>query len=219
MLSYALTGLGPTYRINRKLRVVRFKAFNKVNYEALKLKVEGKHQNLAEKILKHCRFCNVCLGDHSFLNINEKLEKTIETLQNLQNQISDLGLQKHFGLTKQETRTPSTSLVDESDVFGRQKEIKDLIDLLLSEDTSGRNLTVVPIVGMGGAGKTTLAKAVYNDAKVKNHFGLKAWYCVSEVYDALRITKGLLQEIGSFDSKDDGNFKGKPEGKEVPCCP
>uniref|UniRef100_A0A3Q7J134 Disease resistance protein n=1 Tax=Solanum lycopersicum TaxID=4081 RepID=A0A3Q7J134_SOLLC len=153
-----------------------------VNYEALKLKVEGKHQNLAEKILKHCRFCNVCLGDHSFLNINEKLEKTIETLQNLQNQISDLGLQKHFGLTKQETRTPSTSLVDESDVFGRQKEIKDLIDLLLSENASGANLTVVPIVGMGGAGKTTLAKAVYNDAKVKNHFGLKAWYCVSEDY-------------------------------------
>ncbi|XP_015058669.1 putative disease resistance RPP13-like protein 1 isoform X2 [Solanum pennellii] len=177
-----------------------------VNYEALKLKVEGKHQNLAEKILKHCRFCNVCLGDHSFLNINEKLEKTIETLVNLQNQISDLGLQKHFGSTKQETRTPSTSLVDESDIFGREKEIKDLIDLLLSEDASGRNLTVVPIVGMGGAGKTTLAKAVYNDDKVKDRFPLTAWYCVSEAYDALRITKGLLQEIGSFDSKDDGNL-------------
>ncbi|KAH0715602.1 hypothetical protein KY284_008507 [Solanum tuberosum] len=177
-----------------------------VNYEALKLKVEGKHQNLAEKILKHCRFCNLCLSDDSFLNINDKLEKTIETLQNLQNQISDLGLQNYFGLTKQETRTPSTCLVDESDIFGRHKEIKDLIDLLLSEDASGGNLTVVPIVGMGGAGKTTLAKVVYNDEKVKDHFGLKAWYCVSEPYDAFRITKGLLQEIGSFDSKNDGNF-------------
>ncbi|XP_006340227.1 putative disease resistance RPP13-like protein 1 isoform X2 [Solanum tuberosum] len=175
-----------------------------VNYEALKLKVEGKHQNLAEKILKHCRFCSLCLGDHSFLNINEKLEKTIETLENLQNQISDLGLQKHFGSTKQETRT-STCLVDESDIFGLHKEKKDMIDRLLSEDASGGNLTVVPIVGMGGTGKTTLAKVVYNDEKVKNHFGLKAWYCVSEPYDALRITKGLLQGIGSFDSKDDGN--------------
>nr|XP_025884019.1 putative disease resistance RPP13-like protein 1 [Solanum lycopersicum]BBB04716.1 NB-LRR disease resistance protein [Solanum lycopersicum]BBB04719.1 NB-LRR disease resistance protein [Solanum lycopersicum]BBC83285.1 disease resistance protein [Solanum lycopersicum] len=59
---------------------------------------------------------------------------------------------------------------------------------------------------MGGAGKTTLAKAVYNDDKVKDHFPLTAWYCISEAYDALRITKGILQEIGSFDSKDDGNF-------------
>uniref|UniRef100_A0A0V0H640 Putative ovule protein n=1 Tax=Solanum chacoense TaxID=4108 RepID=A0A0V0H640_SOLCH len=49
---------------------------------------------------------------------------------------------------------------------------------------------------MGGVGKTTLAKSVYNDEKVKEHFGLKAWICVSEPYDAVRITKELLQEIG-----------------------
>ncbi|XP_049353820.1 putative disease resistance RPP13-like protein 1 [Solanum verrucosum] len=176
-----------------------------VNYEALKLKVEGKHPNLAETLLKNWRFCNLCLGDDSFLKINDKLEMSIETLQNLQKQISDLGLQERFGSTKQETRT-STCLVDESDIFGLHKEKKDMIDRLLSEDESGGNLTVVPIVGIGGLGKTTLAKVVYNDEKVKNHFGLRAWYCVSEPYDALRITKGLLQEIGSFDLKDDGNL-------------
>ncbi|KAG5577551.1 hypothetical protein H5410_057685 [Solanum commersonii] len=127
-----------------------------VNYEALRLKVEGQHQNLAE----------------------------------ISNQ------KENFGSTKQEARTPSTSLVDDSDIFGRHKEIEDLIVRLLSEDANGKNLAVVPIIGMGGMGKTTLAKAVYNDAKVKDHFGLKAWFCVSEAYDAFRITKGLLQEIG-----------------------
>ncbi|KAG5578230.1 hypothetical protein H5410_058364 [Solanum commersonii] len=178
-----------------------------VNYEALRIKVEGPHKNLAETSnYQQVSDLNLCLSDDFFLKIKEKLEDTIETLKELQEEIGDLGLKEHFGSTKQETRTPSTSLVDDSDIFGRQKEIKDLIDRLLSEDASGGNLTVVPIVGMGGAGKTTLAKAVYNDEKVKNHFGLKAWYCVSEPYDALRITKGLLQEIGSFDSKDDGNL-------------
>ncbi|WMV56120.1 hypothetical protein MTR67_049505 [Solanum verrucosum] len=167
-----------------------------VNYEALRIKVEGQHQNLAETSNYQQVSDLKCFSDDFFLYIKEKLEETIERLKDLQKQIGDLGLKEHFGSTKQETRTPSTSLVDESDIFGRQKEKEDLIDRLLSEDAIGGNLTVVPIVGMGGAGKTTLAKVVYNDERVKNHFGLKAWFCVSEPYDALRIMKGLLQEIG-----------------------
>ncbi|KAH0746957.1 hypothetical protein KY285_008614 [Solanum tuberosum] len=177
-----------------------------VNYEALRLRVEGQHQNLAETPLKHWRICNLFLGDDFFVNIKEKLEETIETLEVLEKQIGHLGLKEHFGSTKQETRTPSTSLIDDSDIFGRQNDIEELIDRLLSEDASGKKLTVVPIVGMGGLGKTTLAKAVYNDERVQKHFVLKAWFCVSEAYDAFRITKGLLQEIGSFDLKADGNL-------------
>ncbi|KAH0715601.1 hypothetical protein KY284_008506 [Solanum tuberosum] len=130
-----------------KLRVAVDSAENlieQVNSEALRLKVETSNQQVSD--------LNLCLSDDFFLNIKEKLEETIETLENLQKDISNLGLTKHFGSTKQETRTPSTSLVDESDIFGRQIEKKDLIKRLLSEDASGGNLTVVPIVGMGGLG-------------------------------------------------------------------
>ncbi|XP_049387932.1 putative disease resistance RPP13-like protein 1 [Solanum stenotomum] len=172
-----------------------------VNYEALRLKVEGQNQNLAE-----VSDLNLCLSDYFFRNINDKLEETIETLEVLEKQIGRLGLKDHFSSPKQETRTPSTSLVDDSDIFGRQNDIEELVDRLLSEDASGKKLTVVPIVGMGGLGKTTLAKAVYNDERVEKHFVLKAWFCVSEAYDAFRITKGLLQEIGSTDLKVDDNL-------------
>lgn len=74
-----------------------------------------------------------------------------------------------------------------------------MIDRLTSKEASEKNLIVVPIVGMGGVGKTTLSEAAYNDEKVQSHFNLTSWFCVSELYDAFRITKGLLQDIGSFD--------------------
>ncbi|KAH0777259.1 hypothetical protein KY290_008670 [Solanum tuberosum] len=177
-----------------------------VNYEALRLKVEGHLQNLAETSNQQVSDLNLCLTDNFFLNIKKKLEDTIKKLEVLEKQIGRLGLKEHFVSTKQETRTPSTSLVDDSGIFGRQNEIENLIGRLLSMDTKGKNLAVVPIVGMGGLGKTTLAKAVYNDERVQKHFGLKAWFCVSEAYDAFRITKGLLQEIGSTDLKVDDNL-------------
>ncbi|KAM3302818.1 putative disease resistance RPP13-like protein 1 [Capsicum chacoense] len=171
-----------------------------VNYEALRLKVEGRLRNLAETSNQQVSDLNLSLED----TIKEKLEDTIETLEDLQKQIGHLGLKEHFASTKRESRTPSTSVV-EPDVFGRQNEIERLIDRLTSE-ASEKNLTVVPIFGIGGVGKTTLAKAAYNDEKVIDHFDLKGWFCVSEAYDALRIAKGLLQEIGSFDSNVDDNL-------------
>ncbi|KAH0777194.1 hypothetical protein KY290_008605 [Solanum tuberosum] len=177
-----------------------------VNYEALRLKVEGQLQNLAETSNQQVSDLNLSLSDDFFLNINKKLEDTIKKLEGLEKQIGRLGLKEHFVSTKQETRTPSTSLVDDAGIFGRQNEIENLIGCLLSKDTKGKNLAVVPIVGMGGLGKTTLAKEVYNDERVQKHFGLKAWFCVSEAYDAFRITKGLLQEIGSTDLKVDDNL-------------
>ncbi|KAK6776804.1 hypothetical protein RDI58_027805 [Solanum bulbocastanum] len=171
-----------------------------VNYEVLRLKVEGDQcQNLGETRHPQASHLSLSLSDGFFLNIKDKLEDNIETLEELQKQIGFLDLKSCLDSGKQETRRPSTSLVDESDIFGRQNEVEELIGRLLSGDANGKNLTVLPIVGMGGVGKTTLAKAVYNDEKVKDHFDLKAWICVSEPYDAVRITKELLQEIRSFD--------------------
>ncbi|PHT34805.1 hypothetical protein CQW23_26605 [Capsicum baccatum] len=136
------------------------------------------------------------LSDGFSINIKEKLENTIGTLEELQNQIARLDLPKYLDSGKQETREYSTSVVVESKIFGRQNEIEELVGHLLSDDACGNKLTVIPIVGMAGIGKTTLAEAVYNDESVKNYFDLKAWICVYEPYDALRIIKELLLEIG-----------------------
>ncbi|XP_056175107.1 putative disease resistance RPP13-like protein 1 [Syzygium oleosum] len=92
-------------------------------------------------------------------------------------------------------RDPTTSL-PEPQFFGREKEEAQLLELLINEvENFNATLTIVPIVGMGGVGKTALAQWLYNDARIYNYFEMKAWVCVSDVFDVLDITKTILRSI------------------------
>jgi hypothetical protein len=53
------------------------------------------------------------------------------------------------------------------------------------------------MLGMGVMGKPTLAQLVYNDEQVQSFFELKAWSCVSEDFDAVRVTKTVLRFFSS----------------------
>uniref|UniRef100_M0Z1A7 Uncharacterized protein n=2 Tax=Hordeum vulgare subsp. vulgare TaxID=112509 RepID=M0Z1A7_HORVV len=46
---------------------------------------------------------------------------------------------------------------------------------------------------MGGLGKTTLAKMVYNDKGVQQHFQLKMWHCVSDNFDSIALLKSIIE--------------------------
>jgi hypothetical protein len=89
-------------------------------------------------------------------------------------------------------------LVEESSIFGRDDDKEKIINLLLSnniDESDNGNFCVIPIVGMGGIGKTTLAQLVYKDERVKEHFDLQLWVCVSDVFDVLGITKTILEAL------------------------
>ena len=97
--------------------------------------------------------------------------------------------------TERSNWVPTTSLVNEDGNYGREEEKKNIINLLKSSGFSDAKLSVIPIVGMGGLGKTTLAQLAYNDDDVDSYFDLKAWVCVSENFDIVRLTKAILQSI------------------------
>jgi hypothetical protein len=92
---------------------------------------------------------------------------------------------------------PTTSLVEESDICGRNDEKEAIIKILLSDDVSSNEMCIIAIVGMGGIGKTTLARSVYNNDKVKEHFNIDAWVYVSEEFDVFKVTKTILEAVTS----------------------
>ncbi|CAL2272365.1 unnamed protein product [Prunus armeniaca] len=90
------------------------------------------------------------------------------------------------------------SFVPASKVIGRESEKEEIVNLLMQQgddDQSGNSnnkVSVIPIVGFGGLGKTTLAKLVYNDQRVVDHFKLKMWVSVSVDFEITILIRLIL---------------------------
>ncbi|XP_017984549.1 PREDICTED: putative disease resistance RPP13-like protein 1 isoform X1 [Theobroma cacao] len=128
--------------------------------------------------------------------MERKLEAILNRLDDIAKQTDTLGLRNDVG-KKPSPKLPTTSLVDESEVYGRTDDREALIKMLLSDDASCHELGVITIVGMGGLGKTTLAQLVYNDSTVREWFELKVWVCVTEEFDMYRLTRIIIEGLTS----------------------
>jgi hypothetical protein len=84
------------------------------------------------------------------------------------------------------------SLVREEVVIGRENDKKAVIDCLMDSKVE-ENVSVLPIVGIGGLGKTTLAQLVFNDEQFQKGFDLKMWVCVSDIFDVKNIVAKILE--------------------------
>ncbi|XXG84882.1 hypothetical protein AAC387_Pa11g0094 [Persea americana] len=79
---------------------------------------------------------------------------------------------------------------EEPDIVGMQEDMKTLKDRLIDGNPKRR---VVSIVGMGGSGKTTLAKQV--SSEVKNKFQCHAFIYVSQHYTRREIWTRLIKSV------------------------
>ncbi|KAM3683780.1 hypothetical protein ACJW31_12G174600 [Castanea mollissima] len=98
-------------------------------------------------------------------------------------------------------REMSYSFVQASDVIGRGQD-KDKIVEYLMDPSDGQSISVVPVVGIGGLGKTALAKLVFNDERVIEHFELKCWVCVSDEFVLKQLLVKMIKSITSENRSD-----------------
>ncbi|XP_048329688.2 putative disease resistance RPP13-like protein 1 [Ziziphus jujuba] len=95
-------------------------------------------------------------------------------------------------------RPQTISLVEDSGVYGRDADKEAIMELLLSNEMNGNKISVIPIVGMGGIGKTALAQLIYNeidDKVMEKPFDFKAWFCVTNEFSIFRITKTIAKRV------------------------
>ncbi|KAH0642843.1 hypothetical protein KY289_033817 [Solanum tuberosum] len=95
-------------------------------------------------------------------------------------------------IERQATRPQTGSVLTEKQVYGRGKEEDEIVKILIN---NAQELSVLPILGLGGLGKTTLAQMVFNDPRVTEHFHPKIWICVSDDFDEKRLIKAVVESI------------------------
>ncbi|XP_059451913.1 putative disease resistance protein RGA3 [Corylus avellana] len=105
------------------------------------------------------------------------------------------GFNEHTTATQFEhmKRQDTHSFVHGEDVIGREDDKEYVKKLLFDPNMNEKNVSIIPIVAIGGQGKTTLAQYVYNDEEVRRHFDLRMWACVSDPFDVKAIIVKLIE--------------------------
>ncbi|KAL2491535.1 Disease resistance protein RPM1 [Abeliophyllum distichum] len=83
-------------------------------------------------------------------------------------------------------------LLEETEIVGIENPKRQLIRWLVEGES---RFKVVSVVGMGGMGKTTLIKKVYDDFVVKKHFQNHAWITVSQSFVVEELLKDTIQQL------------------------
>ena len=132
--------------------------------------------------------------------IGNRLEEIKGRLDDIADRRNKYFLQEGTGGTVRESLNEvaewrqTSAFITEPEVFGREDDKEKIIKFLLTQ-AKDSDLSIYPVSGLGGLGKTTLLQSVYNDVNVSSNFNTKVWVCVSENFSVNRILCSIIQFI------------------------
>ncbi|PHT44570.1 hypothetical protein CQW23_13728 [Capsicum baccatum] len=189
---------------------------NNVSGEMTDLEVEVKEvANIVEQTIQ-LRVTEVVLANDETLrekaqerlsNSLQQVAKDIDRIWKESTKIQDKGKHSSKESTVQEFPSSSIRILNvENSMVERDDQRKRLVEDL-TRSYSGEP-KVIPIVGMGGIGKTTLANEVYNDGCIRSHFDVCAWATISQQHNVKEILLSLLRSTKSdtFDMNDEAEL-------------
>ncbi|RLN43207.1 putative disease resistance protein [Panicum miliaceum] len=133
--------------------------------------------------------------------IRRKVREISESASNLK--ILDLGSTEldsgHVEDEPLQDHGPVLQNFEDVNVVGFEDEEKEIVEKLIGKDNK---LSVVSIIGMGGAGKTTLARKICTSDKIKQYFHTIAWVTVSQKFKGVDLLKDIMKQITGDRDKD-----------------
>lgn len=167
--------------------------------EAYALKVASRSNmttSFLNKFKRYVLVINRLIEIHQF---GSQVSGIIARISSLRKSLQTFGIQVERGEAsnsihgRQRALRRSYSHIIEEDIIGVEDDVKILESCLVNNSNNGYK--VVAIWGMGGLGKTTLAKKVYHSTKVRHHFEGLAWAYISQHCQARDVWEGILFKL------------------------
>ncbi|KAK4720756.1 hypothetical protein R3W88_010989 [Solanum pinnatisectum] len=142
----------------------------------------------------------ICRKEKKFYNVAEEIQSLKQRIMDTSRKretygITNINYNSGEGPSNQVTTLRrTTSYVDDQDYIfvGLQDVVQKLLAQLLKAEP---RRSVLSIYGMGGLGKTTLARKLYTSPDILNSFRTRAWICVSQEYNTMDLLKIIIKSI------------------------
>ncbi|CAJ2647087.1 unnamed protein product [Trifolium pratense] len=139
-----------------------------------------------------CFYFKTMIARHIIASNIKGIKSKVEVISHRRPNISGVGSSSSKSRSPRLDSQGDALLLEEADLVGIEKPKKQLCDLLFNNESKRE---VISINGMGGLGKTTLAKQVYDDPEVKKHFKIHAWVNLSQSSKIEELLKDLVQQL------------------------
>lgn len=137
----------------------------------------------------------MCEKEASLHDIGKDINSLKVRVLEVKNRRDEFKIDQNLGTLReterQKTLQRPTSLKNKEEVVGLDKDVQTLLTELEKPDLS---LRVISIHGMGGLGKTTLARELYHSSKL-SHFKSRAWVSVNKNYTIEDVLKRLIKSF------------------------
>ncbi|XP_073145140.1 putative disease resistance protein At1g50180 [Henckelia pumila] len=158
-------------------------------------------------------FVNILKRFVCFANEMSTLHKIGSEIETIKSEISILtGKMDKFGIEAVVTRDPEDKRrrfirrtyphEDLQHFVGMDHDIENLVSLLVSDEEISRH-GVIGVWGMGGSGKTCVAKKVYKHMDVKIFFDAFAWVCITQDCEIQSVMQDIFRQLLPAETKKD----------------
>uniref|UniRef100_A0ACD5VBT7 Uncharacterized protein n=1 Tax=Avena sativa TaxID=4498 RepID=A0ACD5VBT7_AVESA len=147
----------------------------------------------------------------SRVEVSKSMKQIVDQLRPLRTEVSTilLGCSRSLAPDIGHNRPITTSESIEPKLYGRDDTVISIINDITKGKYRNKDLTVLPIVGVGGIGKTTIAQHIYHNKEVQNHFDVVIWVCVSLNFDPVKLLEEIKQKIPKIEDEKEGSTTGE----------